>query len=78
MGWKKLGIPTLNGNNYAFWTGKMKEYLQAQVFYVWNVVLTEYMELTTPPSDDNERRAYEIHGKAKNSLMIVVSDFIYV
>ena len=78
MEWNKPGIPVLNGNNYAFCTGRIKAYLQAQGFQVWNVALIEYQKPSTCPSDENNHRIYESNGKAKNALLNGLSDFVYV
>ena len=52
----KDGISQFDGQNYAFWSRRMKTYVQAQGFEVWQLVVVGYKEPTVPPTYKNERK----------------------
>jgi hypothetical protein len=47
----KNGIPQFNGQKYAFWSIRMKTYIQAHGFEIWQSIVDGY---TTPTSSANK------------------------
>ena len=52
----KNGIPQFDGHKYAFWSIRMKTYIQAQGFQVWQSIVDGYTTLAVPPTDDKAVR----------------------
>jgi hypothetical protein len=44
-------IPQFDGHKYAFWSRRMKTYIQAQGFEIWKLVVDGYKE---PISSSNK------------------------
>jgi hypothetical protein len=65
----KHGLPLFDGHNYAFWSIRMKLFLQAQGVYVWQVVLNEYSVPTTIPTDVAGKKLYESNSKAMYAIL---------
>jgi hypothetical protein len=74
----KNGIPQFDGQNYAFWSRRMKTYVQAQGFEVWKSVVDGYKEPTVPPTNENGRKLSLNNSKAKNALLNGLCDSVYV
>jgi hypothetical protein len=45
----KNGIPQFNGQKYAFWSIRMKTYIHAQGFEIWQSIVDGYTTPTVPP-----------------------------
>jgi hypothetical protein len=73
----KNGITQFDGQNYAFWSRRMKTYLQAQGFEVWKSVLDGYKEPIVSPTNDNGRNLGPNNSKSKNALLNGISDSVY-
>ena len=52
----KNGIPQFDGQKYAFWSIRMKTYIQTQGFQVWQSIVDGYTEPTVPPTNDKVLR----------------------
>jgi hypothetical protein len=63
----KNGIPQFDGQNYAFWSRRMKTYVQAHGFEVWKSVVDGYKEPVIPPTNENGRKLSLNNSKAKNA-----------
>jgi hypothetical protein len=74
----KNGIPQFDGQNYAFWSRRMKTYVQAQGFEVWQSVVDGYKEPVVPPTNENGRKLSLNNSKSKNSLLNGLGDSVYV
>jgi hypothetical protein len=74
----KTGTPLFDGQNYAFWSIRMKLFLQAQGAEVWKVVLSEYDVPVDPPIDTQGKRAYENNSKAMNSILSGLNETVFV
>jgi hypothetical protein len=74
----KNGAPLFDGTNYSFWSIKMRVFLMAQGFEVWNSVVNGYKAPTTPPTDANGRKLHESNSKAMNSILsgLLGSEFV--
>jgi hypothetical protein len=59
MEYVKVGLPQFNGQNYAFWSRRMKTYMLAHGFDVWKVVVDGYTTPTTTPTDKERKKISE-------------------
>jgi hypothetical protein len=59
----KNGIPQFDGHKYAFWSRRMKTYIQAQGFEIWQSIVDGYKEPTVPPTNEREIKLVKIIPK---------------
>ena len=48
----KNGIPQFDGQKYAFFSRRMKTYIQAQGFEIWQSIVDGYKEPTIPSTNE--------------------------
>ena len=67
--------PHFNGNNYAYWKVKMKEFLKSIDERVWNSVEYGWEKPTTPVSEwqTSQKEAVAFNSKAMNAIFNAVS-----
>ena len=65
----KLGLPLFDGQNYVFWSIRMKLFLQSQGVDVWQAVLNEYKTPSTIPTDVAGKKLYESNSKAMYAIL---------
>jgi hypothetical protein len=73
----KNGIPQFDGQKYAFWSIRMKTYIQAHGFQVWQSIVDGYTTPTVPPTNDKAVKLGENNSKAKNALLNGLSDTVF-
>jgi hypothetical protein len=73
----KNGIPQFDGQKYAFWSIRMKTYIQAQGFQVWQSIVDGYTAPAVPPTNDKAVKLGENNSKAKNALLNGLSDTVF-
>jgi hypothetical protein len=73
----KNGIPQFNGHKYSFWSIRMKTYIHAQVFQVWQSIVDGCIAPTVPPTNDKVVKLGENNSKAKNTLLNGLNDTIF-
>jgi hypothetical protein len=73
----KNGIPQFDGHKYAFWSIRMKTYIQAHGFQVWQSIVDGYTTPTVPPTNDKAVKLGENNSKAKNALLNGLSDTVF-
>jgi hypothetical protein len=73
----KNGIPQFDGQKYDFWSIRMKAYIQAQGFDVWQSIVDGYTAPTVPPINDKEVKLGENNSKAINALLNGLSDTVF-
>jgi hypothetical protein len=61
------GIPQFNGQNYSFWRIRMKTYIQAQGFEIWQSIVDRYTTPSVPPTND----------KVVNPLLNGLSEIVF-
>ena len=74
----KIGTLVFNGLNYAFWSIRMKVYLQAQGGDVWKMILNTYDIPTNPPADGRGVKLYEENSKAMNAFLSGLTETVFV
>jgi hypothetical protein len=65
----KNGIPQFDGHKYAFWSRKMKTYIQEQGFEIWQSVVDGYKEPTVPLTNERTIKIDQNNSKATNALL---------
>jgi hypothetical protein len=73
----KNGIPQFDGQKYAFWSIRMKAYIQEQGFQVWQSIVDGYIALAVPPTNDKARKLGENNSKVRNALLNGLSDMVF-
>jgi hypothetical protein len=73
----KNGIPQFDGQKYAFWSIRMKTYIQAQGFQVWKSIVDGYTSPAVPPTNDKVVKLGENNSKAINALLNGLSDTVF-
>jgi hypothetical protein len=73
----KNGIPQFNGQKYAFWSIRMKTYIQAQGFEIWQSIVDGYTAPTVPPTNDKAVKLGQNNSKAKNALLNGLSETVF-
>ena len=77
-GFTKHGLPLFNGHKYAFWSIRMKLFLQTQGVDVWQAVLNEYTVPAIIPIDAASKKLYEINSKAMYAILGGLAGSIFV
>jgi hypothetical protein len=62
----KNRIPQFNGQKYAFWSIRMKTYIQAQGFEIWQSIVDGYIAPAVSPTNDKAVKLGQNNSKAKN------------
>jgi hypothetical protein len=73
----KNGIPNFDGHKYAFWSIRMKTYIQAQGFEIWQSIVDGYTVPTIPPTNDKEGKLGQNNFKSTNALFNGLSETIF-
>jgi hypothetical protein len=73
----KNGIPQFDGQKYAFWSIRMKTYIQEQRFQVWQSIVDGYTSPAVPPTNDKAVKLGENNSKAINALLNGLSDTVF-
>jgi hypothetical protein len=78
----KHGFPLFDGQNYAFWSTRMKLFLQSQGLEVWLVTKHGYTPnlYEEEPTDPAERKAFVCNSKAMCAILggLTGEDFVKV
>jgi hypothetical protein len=73
----KNGIPQFNGQKCAFWNIRMKSYIQAQGFEIWQYIVDGYIAPTNPPINEKEMKLSQNNSEPKNALLNGLSETIF-
>jgi hypothetical protein len=63
-----IWLPQFDGENYAFWSRRMKPCIQAQGFDVWRLVVDGYKEPATSSIDRDGKKIKENYLRARNTI----------
>ncbi|KAH9308310.1 hypothetical protein KI387_036221, partial [Taxus chinensis] len=79
-GFSSNKAPLFDGTNYAFWSVRMRTYLMALGFDIWQSVAVGYIIPSTPPIDQASKKAFENNAKAMNAILcgLLDSEFVKV
>jgi hypothetical protein len=78
MEYAKIGALVFDGQNYAFWSIRMKTFLRAQGFNVWRAVVDGYKAPTTPPTNKDGKKLKENNSNAKGTILNSLVNSIFV
>jgi hypothetical protein len=73
----KNGIPQFDGQKYAFWSIRMRTYIQEQGFQVCKSIVDGYTTPTVPLTNDKVVKLGETNSKATNALLNGLSDTVF-
>jgi hypothetical protein len=73
----KNGIPQFDAQKYSFWSIRMKTYIQAQGFQVWQSIVDGYTTPTVPQTNDKAVKLGENISKSINALLNGLSDTVF-
>ena len=73
----KHGIPQFYGHKYAFWSIRMRTYIEVQGFQVLRSIVDGYTTPIVPPTNEKTIKLSENNSKATNSLLNGLSDTIF-
>jgi hypothetical protein len=73
----KNGIPQFDGQKYAFWSRRMKTYIHAHGFEIWQSVVDGYKEPTVPPTNERAIKLGQNNSKATNALLNGLCESVY-
>jgi hypothetical protein len=65
----KNGIPQFDGHKYSFWSIRMKTYIQAQGFEIWQSIVDGYTAPAVPPTNDKAMKLVQNNSKATKALL---------
>jgi hypothetical protein len=73
----KNGIPQFDGQKYVFWRIRMRTYIHAQGFQVWQSIVDGYTTPTVPPTNGKAVKLGDNNSKATNELLNGLSDMVF-
>jgi hypothetical protein len=73
----KNGIPQFYGQKYAFWSIRMKTYIHAQGFEIWQSIVDGYIVPTVSPTNDKAMKLSQNNYKATNALLNGLGETIF-
>jgi hypothetical protein len=73
----KNGIPQFDGQKYAFWSRRMKTYIQTQGFEIWQSVVDGYKEPTVSLTNERAIKFGQNNSKATNALLNGLCEMVY-
>ena len=73
----KNEIPQFGGYKYALWIRRMKTYIQAQEFEIWQSVVDGYKEPIVLPTSEKAMKLSQNNSKSTNTLLNGLGESIY-
>jgi hypothetical protein len=73
----KNGIPQFDGQKYAFWSLRMKTYIHAHGFEIWQSIVDGYTVPTVPPTNDKAVKLSQNNSKATSEVLNGLSETIF-
>jgi hypothetical protein len=73
----KNGISHFDAQKYAFWSIRMKTYIRAQGFEIWQSIVDGYIVPVVPPANDKIVKLGKNNSKATNSLLNCLNEIVF-
>jgi hypothetical protein len=73
----KNRIPQFDGQKYAFWNRRMKTYIKAHEFEIWQSVVDGYKELAVSPTSEKIMKLSQNNSKSTNALLNGLGESLY-
>ena len=70
--------PLFTGDNYAYWSVRMKFHLMSLGYKVWRYLEKEYEVPDDLPIDEGEISQYEANAKALNTILSGLTNLVFV
>ena len=70
--------PLFTGDNYAYWSVRMKCHLMSLGYKVWRSVEKDYIVPADLPIDRDELDQYEANAKALNAILSGLKNSVFV
>ena len=70
--------PLFKGNDYAFWSVRMKSYIMALGWDVWKTIESGYTSPSTPPNDTTTKKLCNENSRAINAILGGLTNPIFV
>ena len=74
---RKNGTPLFDGSNYAFWSIRMRAFIEAQGIEIWQSIENRYKVPKTMPTDADELVQYNNNSKSINHLLGAIDEFVF-
>ena len=74
---RKTGTPLFDENNYAFWSTRMRAFIEAQGIELWQSIKNGYKVPQTVPTDADEMDKYNNNSKARNNLIGAINEYVF-
>jgi hypothetical protein len=73
----KNGIPQFDGQKYSFWSIRMKKYIQAHGFEIWQSIVDGYTTPTIPPTNGKAMKLGQNNSKYTNALLNGLGESVF-
>ena len=73
----KFGTPLFDGSNYAFWSIRIRAFIEAQGIEIWKSIENGYKVPKTVPTDAGELVQYNNNSKAINHLLSAINESVF-
>jgi hypothetical protein len=70
--------PLFDGTNYTFWSIRMRTYIMALGFDIWQLFMTSYIAPKNTPIDVVGKKASENDAKSMNAILCLLSESEFV
>jgi hypothetical protein len=77
MDYARISVPRFYGENYEFWSKRMKTYIQTHRFDVWREVVYGYKVPATPSIDKDGNKIEENDFRDRNSILNGLTKSMY-
>ena len=74
---RKTGTPLFDGSNYAFWSIRMRAFIEAQGIEIWQSFENGCKVPQTVPTDATELTQYNNNSKARNHLLSAIDESVF-
>ena len=72
----KSGTPLFDGSNYAFWSIRMRAFIEVQGIEIWQSIENGYKVPKTMPTDAGELAQYNNNSRARNHLLSAIDESV--
>ena len=73
----KSGTPLFDGSNYAFWSIRMRAFIEAQGIELWQSIENGYKVPKTVPTNAGDLVQYNNNSRARNHLLSAIDESVF-
>ena len=74
---RKYGTPFLDGRIYAFYSIRMRAFIEAQGIEIWKSIENGYKVPKTVPADASELAQYNNNSRARNHFLSAIDESVF-